>query len=53
MRLRSDLVALVEHALDGTLDLAGMVTRVAPLGDWRGALDALAAGDVIRTVLTP
>ena len=48
-----DFPKLARWALDGTLDLAGMVTRVAPLGDWRGALDALAAGDVIRTVLTP
>ncbi len=48
-----DFPRLAGWALDGTLDLAGMVTRVAPLGDWRSALDALGAGDVIRTVLTP
>jgi Zn-dependent alcohol dehydrogenase len=48
-----DFPKLANWALDGTLDLAGMVTRVAPLEGWRDALDALAGGDVIRTVLTP
>jgi Zn-dependent alcohol dehydrogenase len=48
-----DFPRLARWALDGKLDLAGMVTRVAPLGDWREALDALAGGSVIRTVLTP
>ena len=37
----------------GKLDLAGMVTRTAPLDAWQDAFDAMQAGDVIRTVLTP
>ncbi len=48
-----DFPRLAQWALDGTLDLGGMVTRVAPLDGWREALDALGAGDVVRTVLTP
>lgn len=48
-----DFPKLAQWALDGTLDLAGMVTRVAPLDAWREALDTLGAGDVVRTVLTP
>ncbi len=48
-----DFPRLAQWALDGTLDLGGMVTRVAPLEGWREALDALGAGDVVRTVLTP
>ena len=48
-----DFPRLAGWALDGTLDLAGMVTRVAPLDQWRAGLDALVAGDVVRTVLTP
>jgi Zn-dependent alcohol dehydrogenase len=48
-----DFPRLAQWALDGRLDLASMVTRVAPLDGWRDALDAMAAGDVIRTVLTP
>jgi Zn-dependent alcohol dehydrogenase len=47
-----DFPRLAAWALDGTLDLAGMVTRVAPLSGWREALDALTAGNVVRTVLT-
>jgi Zn-dependent alcohol dehydrogenase len=47
-----DFPRLARWALDGTLDLAGMVTRVAPLSGWQDALDALTAGDVVRTVLT-
>lgn len=47
-----DFPRLARWALDGTLDLAGMVTRVAPLSGWKDALDALTAGDVVRTVLT-
>jgi Zn-dependent alcohol dehydrogenase len=49
----ADFPRLAQWALDGSLDLAGMVTRVTPLSDWRQAVDALRAGDVIRTVLTP
>ena len=48
-----DFPRLAQWALDGSLDLAGMVTRVAPLGDWQNAVDALGAGDVVRTVLRP
>ena len=48
-----DFPKLASWALDGTLDLAGMVTRVRPLSGWHEALDALRAGDVVRTVLTP
>jgi Zn-dependent alcohol dehydrogenase len=48
-----DFPRLARWALDGTLDLAGMVTRTAPLDAWSDALDAMRAGDVIRTVLTP
>ena len=44
---------LAQWALDGTLDLGGMVTSVAPLSGWRDALDTLATGNVIRTVLRP
>ena len=48
-----DFPRLAAWALDGTLDLAGMVTRTAPLEDWSNALDAMRDGSVIRTVLTP
>ena len=47
------LPAACAWALDGTLDLAGMVTRTAPLDDWSNALDVMQDGSVIRTVLTP
>jgi S-(hydroxymethyl)glutathione dehydrogenase / alcohol dehydrogenase len=50
---REDFPRLAAWALDGTLDLAAMVTRTAPLEDWQAALDAMQAGDVIRTVLIP
>lgn len=48
-----DFPQLAAWALDGTLDLAGMVTRTAPLDDWNDALSAMRAGNVIRTVLLP
>ncbi|HEY6962035.1 MAG TPA: alcohol dehydrogenase catalytic domain-containing protein [Gaiellaceae bacterium] len=48
-----DFPRLAQWALDGTLDLASMVTRTAPLSDWQAALDAMQGGDVIRTVLVP
>jgi Zn-dependent alcohol dehydrogenase len=48
-----DFPRLAQWALDGKLDLAGMVTRTAPLDGWSEALDAMQHGDVIRTVLTP
>jgi Zn-dependent alcohol dehydrogenase len=50
---QEDFPRLAQWALEGKLDLAGMVTRTAPLGDWQAALDAMQGGDVIRTVLTP
>jgi Zn-dependent alcohol dehydrogenase len=50
---QEDFPRLAAWALDGTLDLAGMVTRTAPLDGWEDALAAMRAGDVIRTVLTP
>jgi Zn-dependent alcohol dehydrogenase len=48
-----DFPRLAHWALQGKLDLASMVTRVAPLENWNEALEAMAGGDVIRTVLTP
>ena len=51
--LPTDFPQLAQWALDGQLDLAAMVTRTAPLADWAEAFDAMRAGDVIRTVLTP
>ncbi|HEX3807274.1 MAG TPA: alcohol dehydrogenase catalytic domain-containing protein [Gaiellaceae bacterium] len=50
---QEDFPKLAEWALDGTLDLAGMVTRTAPLDAWSEAFDAMKDGTVIRTVLTP
>ncbi len=50
---QEDFPRLAQWALDGTLDLASMVTRTAPLDGWSEALDAMRGGDVIRTVLTP
>jgi Zn-dependent alcohol dehydrogenase len=50
---QEDFPRLAALALDGSLDLAGMVTRTAPLETWSEALDAMRSGDVIRTVLTP
>jgi S-(hydroxymethyl)mycothiol dehydrogenase len=49
---REDFPRLVRLAVDGQLDLEGMVTRTAPLDEWENALDAMRNGDVIRTVLT-
>jgi S-(hydroxymethyl)mycothiol dehydrogenase len=48
-----DFPRLAQWALEGKLDLAGMVTRTAPLEGWDDALTAMKSGDVIRTVLTP
>lgn len=48
-----DFPKLAYWALQGKLDLASMVTRVAPLDAWQEAFDAMNGGDVIRTVLTP
>jgi S-(hydroxymethyl)mycothiol dehydrogenase len=50
---REDFPRLAQWALEGKLDLAGMVTRTGALADWEEAFDAMAQGDVIRTVLTP
>jgi S-(hydroxymethyl)mycothiol dehydrogenase len=50
---QDDFPRLAQWALDGKLDLAGMVTRTAPLEGWSDALDAMRGGDVIRTVLVP
>jgi S-(hydroxymethyl)mycothiol dehydrogenase len=49
----ADFAQLAQWSLDGRLDLAGMVTRTAPLAEWSEAFDAMRSGDVIRTVLTP
>jgi Zn-dependent alcohol dehydrogenase len=48
-----DFPRLAQWALEGKLDLAGMVTRTAPLEGWDDAFDAMKDGTVIRTVLTP
>ncbi len=50
---QEDFPRLARWALEGKLDLAGMVTRTAPLTDWQDALVAMQRGEVIRTVLTP
>jgi len=48
-----DFPRLAAWALDGTIDLAGMVTRTAGLDAWDEALDTMKDGTVIRTVLRP
>jgi Zn-dependent alcohol dehydrogenase len=48
-----DFPRLAGWALDGSLDLAAMVTRTGGLDDWSDAFDAMQDGRVIRTVLTP
>ena len=48
-----DFPKLAQWALDGSLDLASMVTRTGALGDWSEAFGAMQDGSVIRTVLTP
>jgi Zn-dependent alcohol dehydrogenase len=50
---QEDFPRLARWALEGELDLAGMVTRTAPLEGWQDALAAMERGEVIRTVLTP
>jgi S-(hydroxymethyl)mycothiol dehydrogenase len=50
---QEDFPRLARWALEGKLDLAGMVTRTAPLEGWEEALSAMRGGDVIRTVLKP
>ncbi len=48
-----DFPRLAQWALEGKLDLAGMLTRTATLDRWEEAFDAMKDGDVVRTVLTP
>ena len=51
---REDFPRLAQWALDGTLDLAGMVTPGrAARRTGRTRSSAMQGGDVIRTVLTP
>jgi Zn-dependent alcohol dehydrogenase len=50
---QEDFPRLAQWALEGKLDLAGMVTRTASLEDWQEAFDAMQEGAVIRTVLIP
>jgi Zn-dependent alcohol dehydrogenase len=50
---QEDFPRLAAWALDGTLDLARMVSRTAPLERWSEAFDAMKDGSVIRTVLSP
>ena len=50
---QEDFPRLARWALDGQLDLAGMVTRTGGLEEWSDAFDAMQSGDVIRTVLRP
>jgi S-(hydroxymethyl)mycothiol dehydrogenase len=50
---QEDFPRLAHWALEGKLDLAGMVTRTAPLEGWSDALEAMQRGEVIRTVLMP
>jgi S-(hydroxymethyl)mycothiol dehydrogenase len=46
-----DFPRLLQLALDGSLDLAGMVTKTIALEDVDRAFDELKAGDVIRSVI--
>jgi S-(hydroxymethyl)mycothiol dehydrogenase len=48
-----DFPLLAQWTLEGKLDLAGMVTRVAPLDEWESAFAAMRDGETIRTVLRP
>jgi Zn-dependent alcohol dehydrogenase len=50
---QEDFPRLAQWALEGKLDLAGMVSRIAGLEAWAEALEAMKGGEVIRTVLTP
>jgi S-(hydroxymethyl)mycothiol dehydrogenase len=50
---REDFPRLAQWALEGKLELAGMVTRIAPLEEWNDAFEAMRDGEVIRTVLQP
>ena len=46
-----DIPRLARLALDGRLDLAGMVSRTLALDDVEGAFAAMRRGDVIRSVI--
>jgi S-(hydroxymethyl)mycothiol dehydrogenase len=48
-----DFPRLLQLAVDGQLDLAGMVTKTIALEDVDRAFDELQAGDVIRSVIRP
>jgi Zn-dependent alcohol dehydrogenase len=48
-----DFPRLAGWALEGKLDLAGMVTHTAPLAAWEDAFHSMRQADVVRTVLTP
>ena len=48
-----DFPRLAQLALDGRLDLAGLVTKTVPLDDVEGAFADMNAGDVIRSVVVP
>ncbi len=50
---QEDFPRLAQWALDGRLDLAGMVTRTASLDGWADAFDAMRESAVVRTVLVP
>jgi S-(hydroxymethyl)mycothiol dehydrogenase len=47
-----DFPRLAKYALDGELDLAGMVTKTVALDDIEHAFDDLRKGEVIRSVVT-
>jgi S-(hydroxymethyl)mycothiol dehydrogenase len=47
-----DFPQLAAQVRDGSLDLAGMVIKVAGLDDFGTALDDMRAGNVIRTVIS-
>jgi Zn-dependent alcohol dehydrogenase len=51
--VRRDFPRLVALAQAGRLDLAGAVTRRISLDQVNGAFTAMAAGDVIRSVIVP
>jgi S-(hydroxymethyl)glutathione dehydrogenase/alcohol dehydrogenase len=52
-QVRRDFPRLVALAETGRLDLGGAVTRRIPLDQVNGAFDAMAAGEVIRSVIVP
>ncbi|MHB8642226.1 MAG: alcohol dehydrogenase catalytic domain-containing protein [Gaiellaceae bacterium] len=48
---QEDFPRLAQYALDGKLDLAGMVTRTIPLEGVMDAFEEMQRGDVIRSVV--